>query len=117
MNSDNITNELNRVQQGQRARTLGEKEVQWAIDQAREIGVAYRTGGTVANAYRYPAYTTAVVAVRAGDDVWYRAARVNAKGSPVTWAGIASTRDRDAHAWAEKFTPGPEWVRAERSDD
>jgi hypothetical protein len=60
-------------------------------------------GGTVANAYNYPATTVACVGWRTRNKIILRIGcrRANSNASPVTWAGITSVRDAHVQTFVE----------------
>ena len=76
------------------------------LEEARRDVYGWIVAGRVANAYKYPATTAAVAAVRLDKNRFaIRFGSINAhKGaSPVSWFGPASKRDEHCRAWVEKL--------------
>lgn len=78
---------LSDAQAAARRRTITIHQVLKTAQQARKIGVAWITGGRVANSYRYPAESTcAIIVCRTDGRLEISIARINANGSPTLWA-------------------------------
>jgi hypothetical protein len=97
---------LDRANARRRTRCINMNDLEDTIKEAIDDGYGYVTGGTVANAYKYPATAAACAAVRLGETVLVRVGSVNASKthSPVTWFGPASARDKVVREWIEKQT-------------
>jgi hypothetical protein len=86
-------------------RRIDRTDVLNALRDALETSVGYLSGGTVANAYDYPATCAAVAAVRASDGtVAIKTGSHNAhrESSPVTWFGPRSSRTAHLLEWAAR---------------
>ena len=79
-----------------RTRTCHWLHAQQVIREAMENGYGYVNGGHVAAAYKYRAYTTCIFAWRCDAGIAIKVGTANAVNgsSPVTFAGIASKRER-----------------------
>jgi hypothetical protein len=89
-----------------RVRRIDMSDVAQALREARRSGIGYVSGGTVANAYKYPASTAAVAAVRIPGGYYVRAGSHDARrgSSQVTWFGPDSCRERHLRGWREQQT-------------
>lgn len=85
-------------------------DVRSVVKDAWRCGVSYRSGGWVANAYKYPATTVAVAACRVHDSVYLKLGVHNARksSSEVTWFGPLSCRPTHIHDWVQGVMENPD---------
>ena len=116
-----ITSLLDLANGKRRTRTLDMDAVRYAIGEALADGYSSACGGTVPNAYKYPAQRTIATAIASKSVVVVRVAEVNAKknsGTGLPWRRNANPdhiADQIAAKTAPEATLSPDEVRMSRS--
>ena len=106
---DKLESALARANYRRQTRRINSNDVIEVIRDAHETGYGYCTGGSVPNAYKYPATAACVAAVCLDSDhntVLVRFGSCNAQktASPVSWFGPQSKRENAVLDWLKDQT-------------
>lgn len=107
---EQINSQLNRVNGKSRARTINFEDVIQVLREVTDRGFGWINGGTVANAYGYPAKASACLGWKRGKTIVLRFGTKNATkaASKVTWAGITANTAKHKTAFIANEEPKPE---------
>jgi hypothetical protein len=104
---ETVERHLKRINYRRRTRRINILDIADVLHQMLRSGVGFQRGGTVANAYDYPADTAAVAAVKLDDGtiaLQFGVCGAKRSASPVTWFGPSSRRWTDIESWRASMT-------------